>query len=158
MSSAQETFLYSTPSHPQSLPPQPTGPRTVCYKHKDFANLAYGLCSVTSLGRFDPTKGGHLILWELGIVVEFPPSSTILLMSALVSHSNTTIEKNKTRYSVAHYIAGALFRWAKNGFQKTEELYNSIPRSTCENLEFLDSFLWEYGLSLLPTFPVRAVI
>jgi len=131
------------------------GPRTVCYKHKDFANLAYGLCSVTSLGQFDPTKGGHLILWELGIVVEFPPGSTILLASALITHSNTTIGKDETRYSAAHYSAGALFRWAENGFQRTEDLYNSIPQSTCENLEFLDSFLWEHGLSLLPTFPVR---
>jgi len=132
------------------------GPRTVCYKHKDFANLAYGLCSVTSLGQFDSTKGGHLILWELGLVIEFPPGSTILLASALITHSNATIGKDETRYSVAHYSAGALFRWAENGFQKTEDLYSSIPQSTRENLEFLDSFLWEHGLSLLPTFPIRA--
>lgn len=132
------------------------GPRTMCYKHKDFANLAYGLCSVTSLGQYDPTKGGHLILWELGTVIQFPPGSTILLASALISHSNTKIGKDETRYSVAHYRAGALFRWAENGFQRTEELYNSIPQTTRENLEFLDSFLWEYGLSLLPTFPARA--
>jgi len=132
------------------------GPKTACYKHKDFANLAYGLCSVTSLGQFDPTKGGHLILWELRTVIEFPPGSTILIASALITHSNTTIGQEETRYSVAHYSAGALFRWAENGFQKTDELYNSIPQSTRENLEFLDSFLWEYGLSLLPTFTVPA--
>ena len=130
------------------------GPRTVCFRHKDFANLAFGFCSVTALGNFDPTKGGHLVLWELGLVIEFPPGSTILLTSALISHSNTTIAANETRYSVAQYSAGALFRWVDNGFQRSQDLYEPLPPWERETLEFLDTFNWDYGLSKLPVYPV----
>ncbi len=49
------------------------GPRTCSLRHRDFANLPFGWCSITSLGDFDPTKGGHLVLWELGLIIEFPP-------------------------------------------------------------------------------------
>ncbi|KAF8879430.1 hypothetical protein CPB84DRAFT_1751652 [Gymnopilus junonius] len=54
------------------------GPRTVCYPHRDFANLSFGFCAITALGSFNPKKGGHLVLWECGLVIEFPqdqPSS-----------------------------------------------------------------------------------
>lgn len=30
------------------------GSRTVCFKHTNFANLAFGMCTVTALGEFDP--------------------------------------------------------------------------------------------------------
>jgi len=55
------------------------GPQTCCKRHFNFANLAYGWCGIAVLGRFDPTKGGHLVLWELGLVVEFPPGSVALI-------------------------------------------------------------------------------
>ncbi|KAF9540710.1 hypothetical protein CPC08DRAFT_650813 [Agrocybe pediades] len=35
------------------------GPQTVCYRHTDYANLPFGMCSITALGSFDHTKGGH---------------------------------------------------------------------------------------------------
>ena len=47
------------------------GPQTVCFKHIDYNNLAFGWCAITALGTFDHTKGGHLILWDLGIIIEF---------------------------------------------------------------------------------------
>jgi hypothetical protein len=68
------------------------GPRTVCYPHIDFANLAWGWCAITSLGRFNPDLGGHLVLWDLNLVVRFPPGSTILIPSALFHHSNVQIQ------------------------------------------------------------------
>ena len=55
------------------------GPKMVCFKHRDFNNLPFGWCAITSLGDFDPTLGGHLILWELKLVITFPPGSTILI-------------------------------------------------------------------------------
>ncbi|KAF9033388.1 hypothetical protein BJ165DRAFT_1534661 [Panaeolus papilionaceus] len=48
------------------------GPQSVCFPHTDFANLAFGWCAVVSLGNFDYTKGGHLILFQCCLVVEFP--------------------------------------------------------------------------------------
>jgi len=51
----------------------------------------------------------HFILWELGLVIEFFPGSTILLLLAIVIHSNTSISKDETCYLFTQYAAGALF-------------------------------------------------
>ncbi len=48
-------------------------PRTVTRRHRDCANVPFGWCGVTSLGDFDPKQGGHLVLWTLKLVIEFPP-------------------------------------------------------------------------------------
>lgn len=92
------------------------GPRTVTVPHIDYLNLAGGLCAITSLGDFDPDLGGHLILWDLRMVIRFPPGSTILIPSALVRHSNVPIQRGEQRYSITQYTSGGLFRWADNGF------------------------------------------
>ncbi|KAJ7624191.1 hypothetical protein B0H17DRAFT_1151319 [Mycena rosella] len=57
-----------------------------------FVN-AWGWCSITALGDFDPNKGGHLILWDLRLAIRFPPGSTILIPSALLHHSNVAIQQ-----------------------------------------------------------------
>ena len=129
------------------------GPHTVCFPHKDFGNLAFGLCAVTALGRFDPTKGGHLVLWELGLVIEFPPGSTILLPSATITHSNTSISKGETRYSFTQYAAGGLFRWVDQGFQKATDFLASRTPEQLEELEEQKKGRWSFGLSLLPRIP-----
>lgn len=95
------------------------GPHTVCFCHTDFTNLAFGWCTVTALGSFNPKKGGHLVLWECKLVIEFPPRSTILLPSAIVSHSNLAIAKSESHYSFTQYTAGGLFHWVENNFQTT---------------------------------------
>ncbi|KAJ7019274.1 hypothetical protein C8F04DRAFT_1276466 [Mycena alexandri] len=59
------------------------GPITVTLPHIDFGNLAWGWCAVTALGNFDPDRGGHLVLWDLKLIIRFPPGSTILLPSAI---------------------------------------------------------------------------
>src|SRR6201996_4263351 len=60
--------------------------RAVTIPHLDFANLAWGWCAITALGKFDPDRGGHLILWDLKLVIRFPPGSTIFIPSALLRH------------------------------------------------------------------------
>ncbi|KAJ7694927.1 hypothetical protein B0H14DRAFT_2549919 [Mycena olivaceomarginata] len=47
-------------------------PNVWTFRHRDVLNLVFGWCAVQVLGRFDATKGGHLILWDLKLVVEFP--------------------------------------------------------------------------------------
>lgn len=75
------------------------GPRTVTAKHRDYANIPFGWCSVTALGQFDPKEGAHMVMWEMKLVIQFPSGSTIHLPSAAVSHSNTPIRKGETRAS-----------------------------------------------------------
>ncbi|KAJ7027568.1 hypothetical protein C8F04DRAFT_1189375 [Mycena alexandri] len=84
-------------------------PQTCSLGHRDFANLAFGWCAITALGNFDYTKGGHLILWDCKIILEFPPGCTILLPSAAIFHSNIPIGPNERRYSFTQYSAGAFF-------------------------------------------------
>ncbi|KAI0646734.1 hypothetical protein C8Q79DRAFT_925453 [Trametes meyenii] len=97
------------------------GPRTVTYIHIDQNNLPAGLCAITALGDFDPMLGGHLILWDLGLVIEFPLGAMILIPSALLHHSNVTICSGETRYSLTQYSAGRLFRWVECGFKTKKE-------------------------------------
>ncbi|KAF7300327.1 hypothetical protein HMN09_00916000 [Mycena chlorophos] len=64
------------------------GPNVWTFKHRDVLNLPFGWCAITALGNFDHTKGGHLVLWDLKLVVEFPAGATILIPSATLAHSN----------------------------------------------------------------------
>ncbi|KAJ7896245.1 hypothetical protein B0H14DRAFT_3425604 [Mycena olivaceomarginata] len=70
-------------------------PRIVTFPHLDFANLAWGWCAITVLSDFDPNCGSHLILWDLKLIIRFPPGSTILIPSALIQHSNTSIQAHE---------------------------------------------------------------
>ncbi|KAJ7827602.1 hypothetical protein B0H14DRAFT_3466869 [Mycena olivaceomarginata] len=84
------------------------GPRTVTFPHLDFANLAWGWCAITALGDFDPDCGGHLILWDLKLIIRFPPGSTILIPSALIRHSNTSIQAHEnTSHSRSTHLQGS---------------------------------------------------
>ncbi|KAF9521457.1 hypothetical protein CPB83DRAFT_872210 [Crepidotus variabilis] len=116
------------------------GPWTECLPHVDFANLAFGLCGITALGSFEHKEGGHLILWELGLVIEFPPGSTILIPSAIINHSNVAIAEKERRYSFTGYSAGALFRWVDHDFKKYDMLQLFLALQTM--------FLAEIGLDI----------
>ncbi|KAF8142371.1 hypothetical protein K438DRAFT_1466301, partial [Mycena galopus ATCC 62051] len=79
------------------------GPLAICAPHIDSANLAWGWCVITALGDFDPDLGGHLILWDLRLVIRFPPGSTILIPSALIRHSNVPIQAHEYCSSFVQY-------------------------------------------------------
>ena len=95
--------------------------------HNDHANLAFGWCAIQSLGEFDARTGGHLMLQQLGLVVEFPAGSTILIPSATISHGNTPIAQHERRASLVHYTAGGLFRWVEYGFRSWKTLQEEDP-------------------------------
>ncbi|KAJ7048103.1 hypothetical protein C8F01DRAFT_1381125 [Mycena amicta] len=104
---------------------------TVCAPHVDFGNLAWGWCAITALGRFNPDRGGHLILWDLRLVIRFPPGSTIFIPSVLLLHSNSPIRPGETRSSFVQYSAGGLFRWIDQGFQSQDAF---LQNASEENL------------------------
>ncbi|KAI0043841.1 hypothetical protein FA95DRAFT_1583964 [Auriscalpium vulgare] len=119
-----------TPS-PNSVFPTVTfnfGPRAVTVPHRDAKNVPYGWCAVTALGDFDPERGGHLVLWDLQLVIEFPPGATILIPSALITHSNVAIQPGETRQSITQYCAGGLMRWHAYGC-RTEAAMRRQDRS-----------------------------
>ncbi|KAF8126848.1 hypothetical protein K438DRAFT_2001192 [Mycena galopus ATCC 62051] len=99
------------------------GPKKVTKCHIDGLNLAWGWCAITALGDFNPDRGGHLVLWDLKLVIRFPPGSTILIPSAILCHSNVNIAEGEKRYSFTQFTAAGLFRWVDNGF-KSDAIVN----------------------------------
>ncbi|KAJ7794861.1 hypothetical protein B0H14DRAFT_2392195, partial [Mycena olivaceomarginata] len=94
------------------------GPATVTLMHTDALNLAWGWCSITALGAFDPQRGGHLVLWDLRLVFQFPPGSTILIPSAILRHSNVGIASGERRYSFTQSSAAGLFPGAQQASER----------------------------------------
>jgi hypothetical protein len=133
------------------------GPQTVSYPHIDFGNLPFGWCAITALGSFDPVKGGHIVLWECKLVVEFPPGSTILIPSGVVHHSNTKIGAGETRYSFAQYCAGGLFQWVDNGFKTVADFLSTSNAEERGVAAKANEGRWEFGLSLFRKVPFVAL-
>ncbi|SJK97306.1 uncharacterized protein ARMOST_00558 [Armillaria ostoyae] len=100
------------------------GPATSTLCHKDYLNSTLGVCAIYCDGNFDYTRGGHLILWDLKLVIQFPPGSTIFIPSALFEHSNTVIQPGETRISFTQYSVAGLFQWVGNGGKTDREINN----------------------------------
>ena len=103
------------------------GRKAWTYKHRDFLNWPFGWCAITALGEFNPSRSGQLILWELKLVIDFPHGSTILIPSAVITHSNTPVVKGDVRTSFTQYTAGGIFRWVSNGCMTEAELAACHP-------------------------------
>ncbi|KAF8187337.1 hypothetical protein K438DRAFT_1595450, partial [Mycena galopus ATCC 62051] len=125
------------------------GPHAICAPHLDFANLAWGWCAITALGNFDPDVGGHLILWDLRLVIRFPPGSTILIPSAVIRHSNVPIHAHEHRCSFVQYTAGGLFRWVRNGFKTDEAWVTSASPAEKAARAAEDQMRWREGMKML---------
>lgn len=121
------------------------GPRVVTTPHRDHLNLAYGWCSITALGRFDHTAGGHLVLPDLKLAIEFPAGSTVLIPSAALTHHNLPIGFHETRQSVTQYSAGGIFRWISYGFQL---------KKVAEAASVTGKIWWKQGEGLYTKWPV----
>src|SRR6202023_2093145 len=115
------------------------GPKTVTVKHRDKLNKLTGWCAITALGNdFDESLGGHLVLWDLKLVIRFPPGATILILSALLYHSNTSLPDGQRRYSLTQYTSGDLLRWVANGFMndnKFEEMVTAAENRVRANVD-----------------------
>ncbi|KAI0669488.1 hypothetical protein C8Q78DRAFT_943223, partial [Trametes maxima] len=122
------------------------GPQVVTYEHLDNLNLPAGLCTITTIGDYDSEQGDHVLLWDLKLMIEFPPGMLILISSAMLRHSNTTIEKLKHRYSFTQYLAGSLFRWVECGFKTLESF-----RKEGGTFDYDVHDRWDRGISMFST-------
>ena len=66
-------------------------------------------------------KGRHLILFNLFLIIQFLPGSTILVPSSTIHHGDVTIQANKTRQSFTQYCPGGLLCWVAYGVQCVHE-------------------------------------
>ncbi|KAJ7457082.1 hypothetical protein FB451DRAFT_1047714 [Mycena latifolia] len=98
---------------------------------------------VTSLGHYNSTEG-ELILWEDHTIVRFPPGSTILIPSGIVSYSFAGVsEFFSKRMLIAQLLNGNLYDYVANGFYPeplrkpqfpTEEARQEARRELAEDL------------------------
>ncbi|KAJ7149524.1 hypothetical protein C8R43DRAFT_1128519 [Mycena crocata] len=77
-------------------------------------DIATGWAALTALGTYDWRRGGHIILWDLNIVVPFPPGCTILIPRAAVRYSFVKIAPGETRYCLIQHTPAAVFNFASN--------------------------------------------
>ncbi|KZT18752.1 hypothetical protein NEOLEDRAFT_1079391, partial [Neolentinus lepideus HHB14362 ss-1] len=123
------------------------GPQVHTNIHTDHLNKASGWCAITALGNFDSERGGHLVLWDLGLVIEFPAGTTIMIPSALLRHSNLPVRDGETRYSVVQWSAGGLFHWIDFGFHSVKSFEASCGKRATGSIHRAH---WKVGMSLLP--------
>lgn len=128
------------------------GPQTVCIPHRDSKNLAFGICCISALGTFDLTKGGHLVLEELGLVIEFPPGSTVLIPSAVVTHSNTGVQMGEKRYSFTQYASGSLFAYVENEMRTNKTILTKGGEEEKNKWKASRLTRWKERLSMFPLF------
>ncbi|KAJ7817636.1 hypothetical protein B0H13DRAFT_2379545 [Mycena leptocephala] len=105
---------------------------------RDVLNVPFGWSAIQAAGPFDPTKSGHLVLWDLKLAIEFPPGALILIPSATLTHSNVP------------FTAGGIMRFVDNGF-RTEQALGEDDPEVFERLAQLKDERWEMGLRLFST-------
>lgn len=131
------------------------GGRVWTLPHVDMENAAWGLCGISTFGRYNSQRSGHLVLHTAKLVVEFPTKTNALIMSAACAHSNIPIAEDEERWSITQYTAGGLFRylhsngrtrdmWQKEdpaGFQAYEASHATRWQEAIERFSTIDSLI-----------------
>ncbi|KAJ3716835.1 hypothetical protein C8R42DRAFT_587622 [Lentinula raphanica] len=122
------------------------GPTTTTVEHVDHMNYCYGWCAITALGNFNFQLGGHLVLWDLKLVVEVPPGWTMMIPSAFLRHSNTSLQPGETRFSLTQYTAAGLFRIIDdNGVARNKMTAGDLAYAEQRQLEQITEALNRYS-------------
>ncbi|KAJ7821626.1 hypothetical protein B0H14DRAFT_3875864 [Mycena olivaceomarginata] len=125
------------------------GPDAFTFDHCDFLNLSHGLCGITSGGKYNHKRGGHLYLKQLHLVIEFPSSASMLIPSGCVDYGNTPIQPDETRHSITQYAAGGLFRWAAYGYKSAKDLLAKAGgKAVKDAFDGVPGSRWEWALGL----------
>ncbi|TFK16700.1 hypothetical protein FA15DRAFT_606553, partial [Coprinopsis marcescibilis] len=126
------------------------GPRVCCHAHRDILNCPFAWCTIQALGRFDHTKGGHLVVKELKLYIQFPAGALIHIPLATFTHGNTPVQEHETRLSFTQFCAGGLLRFVDNDFQVEKDLKKKNKELYRRRMEEKKG-RWEMGLAVLCT-------
>ncbi|KAF8164951.1 hypothetical protein B0H34DRAFT_687172 [Crassisporium funariophilum] len=113
-------------------------------------NCPFRWCAITALGNFNHTQGGHLILWELKLIIEFSHGCTVLIRSATITHSNIPVADGDVRVLITQYCAGSIIRYMDNGFQ-TDRALHEQDKQWYEEAQAAKEHRWKMSLGLLST-------
>ncbi|KZP11282.1 hypothetical protein FIBSPDRAFT_962386 [Athelia psychrophila] len=78
----------------------------------------------------------------------FPPGSTVLIPSAVFTHSNTAIQEGESCYSFTQYTSGGLFRWVEHGFQGEQPYHASLSNREKREEEKRKAGRWAKGMEM----------
>ncbi|KAJ2936881.1 hypothetical protein H1R20_g216, partial [Candolleomyces eurysporus] len=126
------------------------GPQVCTVAHRDCLNCPFGWCAIQALGAFDHTRGGHLILPDLKLLIEFPAGAIILIPSATLVHANTPVQPGERRISFTQFCAGGLFRYADNGFRTEDQFKAEDPEGYQVKMDEKKG-RWQMGIGLWST-------
>jgi hypothetical protein len=98
-------------------------------------DLAWGWSAFTTLGTYNADTGGHIILWDLNLLVRFPPGATILIPRALVRYSFVRIAAHETRYCLIQFTPAPIFKFCGNGGRSDLEFARNATRAEHEERE-----------------------
>ncbi|KAI0773727.1 hypothetical protein C8Q74DRAFT_777627 [Fomes fomentarius] len=122
------------------------GPQTVTTApHRDHLHLPFGLSAVTVFGDFDPKKSA-----KLKLLIQVPPYTTYMIMSAIITHSHTPLAEGDTRLSFSQYFAGALFRYRRRDSMCTQKQFEREGNGLEPGAE-----RWSKGIRLLRSWATR---
>jgi hypothetical protein len=122
------------------------GPQVCCKGHRDASNYPPSWCAIQALGQFNARRGGHLVIKELKIFIQFPAGSTIHLPSALLTHGNTPVEGDEIRISFTQFCPGGLIRWVDNDFQTQKDMEKRLSKKKYLEKMKLKETRWKRGL------------
>ncbi|KAJ7079048.1 hypothetical protein C8R43DRAFT_910225, partial [Mycena crocata] len=106
--------------------------------------------ALAALGKYNSFHGGHIVLWNLGLVVSFPTGSTILLPPALVRYSFVKVRAGEYRYSILQWVGSGIARWIRNGRCTNVEFGLSSTRAEHDEREEARNLAQESALDVFP--------
>lgn len=95
--------------------------------HRHFNGLAQGMCSILAGGNYDYKLGGHLVLWDLALVIQFPPGSCVIL-SSMIDFNTVRVHFGETRTCITQYAAAGLFQFVQYGGRTREQFRRQFPQ------------------------------
>jgi hypothetical protein len=94
--------------------------------------------------------GGHIIFWDLGLVVCFPPGATILFPAGLLRYSFVKVRPGEHRHAVLQWAGGGITRWLANGHLPDAEFAVHATREEHEAREQRRCEAHDAALDLFP--------
>ncbi|KAJ7715175.1 hypothetical protein DFH07DRAFT_686904, partial [Mycena maculata] len=76
---------------------------------------------LTALGVYGALHGGHIILWDFGLVVSFPAGSSILIPAGIIRYSFVKVREGECRYCLTQWAGAGINRWFENGLRTDAE-------------------------------------
>ncbi|KAJ7933049.1 hypothetical protein B0H13DRAFT_1592646 [Mycena leptocephala] len=76
---------------------------------------------LTALGSYDHTKGGHVIFWDDGDIVEFPVGATLIYPAGTKRISFTAVGKGEHQHFFRQFCHAGVLRWVAKGGRSDDE-------------------------------------